>query len=115
MSEASGRAEMEVRLVEKSLQDDAFRQRLIEDSKGAVEQELGRRLPEDVRVVAVEETQDTIYLVLPSASIAGREGEALSEQELESVAGGINTDDYTGDPMTCVVQGHPECAGEIIS
>jgi hypothetical protein len=54
------------RLIEKSLQDESFRRRLIEDPKGAVEQELGTRLPEEVRVVSVEETQDTIYLVLPS-------------------------------------------------
>jgi hypothetical protein len=40
MSEASGREQMERRLVERSLQDDAFRQRLLEDPKGAVEEEL---------------------------------------------------------------------------
>ena len=88
MSEGSGRQEMERRLIEKSVQDDAFRQRLIEDPKGAVEQELGTRLPEEVRVVAVEETADTIYLVLPSTSMAGAEGGELSDRELESVAGG---------------------------
>ena len=57
MSEASGRAEMERRLIEKSLQDGSFRQRLVEDPKGAMEEELGTRLPEEVRVVTVEETR----------------------------------------------------------
>ena len=85
MSEASGRQEMERRLIEKSLEDESFRQRLIEDPKGTVEEELGTRLPEEVRVVTVEETQDTIYLVLPSTPIAGTE---LSDQQLESVVGG---------------------------
>jgi Nitrile hydratase, alpha chain len=85
MSEGSGRAEVERRIIQRSLEDDAFRQRLIEDPKGAVEDELGSRLPEEVRVVAVEETQDTIYLVLPSTPMAGGE---LSDQELGSVAGG---------------------------
>jgi hypothetical protein len=56
MSEVSGRTEMERRLIENSLEDDSFRRRLMEDPKGAVEDELGTRLPEDVRVVAVEET-----------------------------------------------------------
>ena len=70
MSEGSGRVEVERRLIEKSLQDDAFRQRLLEDPKGAVEQELGTRLPEDVRVVTVEESTDTIYLVLPGTPTA---------------------------------------------
>ena len=54
MSEASGRAEMESRLVQRSIEDESFRQRLIEDPKGAVEEELGTRLPEEVRVVSVE-------------------------------------------------------------
>ena len=88
MSEASGRQEIERRLIEKSLEDEAFRQRLIEDPKGAVEQELGTRLPEDVRVETVEETADTIYLVLPSTPMAGAEGGELSDQQLEAVAGG---------------------------
>ena len=86
MSEGAGRAEMERRLIERSLQDDAFRQRLLADPKAAVEEELGTQLPEEVRVQAVEETADTIYLVLPSASPVGEGGE-LSDRELEAVAG----------------------------
>ena len=74
---------MERRLVQRSLQDESFRQRLLEDPKAAVEQELGTRLPEDVQVVAIEETTDTVYLVLPSASPAGEAGE-LSDRELET-------------------------------
>jgi hypothetical protein len=87
MSEASGREQMERRLVQRSLQDDDFRRRLLEDPKAAVEQELGRRLPEGVQVRAVEETPDTIYLVLPSSSPVGEGGE-ISDRELEEVAGG---------------------------
>ena len=88
MSEATSRAEMERRLIEKGLADESFRQRLLDDPKGTVEQELGTRLPEEVRVVAVEETADTIYLVLPSTPMAGREGVELTDRELESVSGG---------------------------
>ncbi|HEX5851436.1 MAG TPA: NHLP leader peptide family RiPP precursor, partial [Rubrobacter sp.] len=62
MSEASNREQMERRLIEKSLEDESFRRRLVEDPRGAVEEELGARLPEGVRVEAVEETADTIYL-----------------------------------------------------
>ena len=62
-----------------------------------MEEQLRTRLPEEVRVVTVEETQDTIYLVLPSISMAGGEGGELSDQELQSVAGGW---DMTGDPQT---------------
>ena len=100
MSEGSGRAEMERRLIEKSIEDEDFRRRLIEDPKGTVEEELGTRLPEEVRVVTVEETQDTIYLVLPGTPMAGGEGEALSDQQLESVAGGSTSGSPWG-AFTC--------------
>jgi hypothetical protein len=85
MTEAAGggRAEVERRLVERSLEDDAFRLRLLE--------ELGIQLPAEVQVRVVEETADTIYLVLPSASPLGESGE-LSDRELEAVAGGEYTD-----------------------
>ena len=88
MSEAAGRAELERRLREKDLADDAFRQRLLSDPKAAVEEELGTRLPEDVRVVAMEETADIFYLVLPSHSTEAQEAGELSDRELEAVAGG---------------------------
>jgi hypothetical protein len=91
MTEASGgpgsRVEWERRLVQRSLEDEEFRQRLLDDPKGTMQQELGSRLPESVEVRVVEESADTIYLVLPSASVVGEGGE-LSDEALESVAGG---------------------------
>jgi hypothetical protein len=64
-SGGGGRAEVERRLVESSLQDESLRQRLLADPKATVEEEIGTRLPDEVQVIAVEETADTIYLVLP--------------------------------------------------
>jgi hypothetical protein len=109
MTEATGgggRAEIERTLVQRSLQDEDFRRRLLDDPKAAVEQEFGSRLPESVEVRAVEESAQSIYLVLPSASPLGQ-GE-ISDQDLEAVAGGSETATCYGDwSATC--QGPPHC------
>src|SRR5215217_3308085 len=101
MTEAAGsaRAEMERSIVQRSIEDEAFRQQLLADPKAAVEQELGTRLPEEVRMVTVEETADTIYLVLPSTPIAGTESGTLSDQQLESVAGAGTESGNWGCPL----------------
>ena len=104
MTEASagggGRAEVERRLVQRSMEDEDFRQKLLDDPKGALEQELGDRLPEGVEVRAVQESADTIYLVLPSTSAVGDEGGEISDEALEAVAGG---------ELTCGMQGTSPC------
>jgi hypothetical protein len=92
MTEAAGggRAEMERKLLQRGLEGESFRQTLLADPRTAIEDELGTRLPEDTKVVAVEQTSDTIYLVLPPAtSRATEQGEdELSDRELAGVAGG---------------------------
>ena len=68
MTEAAGggRYEVERRPIEKSLQDESFRQRLLAAPKAAVEEKPETRLLDAVQVRAVDETPDTVYLVLPS-------------------------------------------------
>jgi hypothetical protein len=104
MTEASGgggsRTEVERRLMKRSLEDESFRQSLLADPKGTMEQELGSRLPESVEVRAVEETPEIIYLVLPSASRVGQGGE-LSDQELEDVSGGKSAVTYCYGTCAC--------------
>ena len=94
-----GRAEIERRLINTFLQDEDFRQRLLDDPKGTLEQELGRGLPEGVQVRVVEESADTIYLVLPSASAVGEGGGSLSDQDLDAVSGG---EPAYGDTSFCI-------------
>jgi hypothetical protein len=88
MSEAADRQEMERRLVQWSLEDESYRKGLLADPKAAVEQDLGTRMPAGVRVVAVEESADTVYLVLPPRSKKVQDAGELSDRELEAVAGG---------------------------
>ena len=81
------RGAMEQRIIRRSLEDDVFRQRLLENPKTAIEEKLGTRLPEGVEIRAVEETLDTVYIVLPARPADVGAGE-LSDRELEGVAGG---------------------------
>ena len=115
MTEAIGgdRPEVERRLINRSLEDEEFRQRLLDDPKGAIEQELGSRLPESIEVRVVEESADTIYLVLPSVSPLGQ-GVELSDQELEAVSGGTGSDGIQMTPppyqYTGKETGDPACS-----
>jgi hypothetical protein len=52
MTEAAGggRAEWERTIVQRSMEDEDFRQKLLDDPRGVLEQELGSALPEGFEV-----------------------------------------------------------------
>ncbi len=75
-------------MIQRSVEDEELRQRLLSDPKGTVVQELGAKLPEGIEIRAVEETPETIYLVLPPRASTSQDGAELSDRELEAVAGG---------------------------
>ena len=105
MTEASGgntRTEMERRLVQRSFEDESFRRRLLEDPKGVVEEELGTRLSEGVQVQAVQETADTIYLVLPPRAETEHSSAEISEEALQAVAGGLGYYTDTHCYFSCI-------------
>ena len=85
------RREVEQRLIQKSQEDQAFRSSLLDDPKAAIEREVGATLPTGLRIQVLEETSNTVYLVLPQATSQAGSGGELSDQELESVAGGWGT------------------------
>jgi hypothetical protein len=59
------RVELHGRIVERAHADPAFRARLVETPREAIEEELGVELPASLEVVVVEETIDRIAVVLP--------------------------------------------------
>lgn len=91
MTEATGsdygRREMQRVVIQRSMQDDAFRRALLADPRAAIGREFGSELPEGGEIRVVEETADVVYIVLPPRSSVGPSGE-LSDSDLEAVAGG---------------------------
>ncbi|MEN9221973.1 MAG: NHLP leader peptide family RiPP precursor [Thermostichus sp. BF3_bins_97] len=76
-------------LVEKAMQDAAFKAELKANPKGALAQELGTELPANFEVQVLEATENKFYIVLPSDALAAAGADELSEEQLESVAGGV--------------------------
>ena len=78
------KSEQELRehVLTKATADEGFRERLVADPKGTVEQECGVQFPAGYRLEVHEESAATTHMVLPASS-------RLSERELEAVAGGF--------------------------
>ena len=74
------------RIIGRAWEDEAFKARLLSDPRAAIEQASGLQLPAGVSVKVLEETEDTLYFVIPSSPL-GAEGE-LSDEALAKVAGG---------------------------
>jgi hypothetical protein len=71
-------------LLNRATTDMDFRTRLLADPKGTVAAEVGAQIPENINVRVLEDSQDTVHLVLPPP----RANRPLTDAELESVAGG---------------------------
>lgn len=76
------RKDLEVHLITRALKDERFRQELLANPKAAVEQELGTKLPDNMEYKVLEETETTLYIVLPSNPYEG-----MAEAELQELLG----------------------------
>jgi hypothetical protein len=73
------RKDLEIHLISLALKDDAFKLDLLANPKAVVEKKLGTKLPEGIEINLLEETETTIYMVLPSNPYEG-----ISELELKN-------------------------------
>lgn len=81
----SGKAEdAKNKVITKALTDAAFKKELLANPNAAIEKAVGFKLPAGVKIKVVEDSASAVHLVLPAAPAKG----ALSDKELEGVAGG---------------------------
>lgn len=78
------RNELEAKLVAHAWQDEAFKQELISNPRAVLEREIGQEVPESTDIRVLEETGNTLYLVIPKKPSI----DELSEEQLEAIAGG---------------------------
>lgn len=76
------RKDLEIYLITRALKDEVFKQDLIANPKAVIEQELGTKLPENLKINVLEESEDTIYIVLPCNPYDG-----IHEDELQTSLG----------------------------
>lgn len=86
------RNEFEAIIIAKAWKDPAFRKRLLADPKKVMQEELtavypNAKLPNDLKIKVVEETDKELTIVLPVNPSGAGKG-ALSDEDLDAVAGG---------------------------
>jgi hypothetical protein len=81
--------DIEQLIVNKAMEDKAFKQELVNNPKAAIAKELNVELPAELEIEVVQQTPQKLYLVLPlEVTLEEEAGEELSEEQLEAVAGG---------------------------
>jgi hypothetical protein len=90
MTEKATRRDIEVQIIARAWKDPKFAEELRRDPTGVVSREMsamrpGAKLPPGLSIKVLEETPDTMYVVVPPRP---RGVDELSEDELIAVAGG---------------------------
>lgn len=85
------RKDLESKIIDLAWKDPNFKAELMQDPHAALEQGVEMLIPASVKIKVVEESPDTLYIVLPMNPDA-----ELSESELEGVAGGAGLDPVVG-------------------
>jgi hypothetical protein len=76
------RKDLEVHLITRAFKDEVFKRELLTNPKSVLEKELGTKLPEELEINVIEETENTVYMVLPCNPYEG-----MSEEELKASLG----------------------------
>lgn len=87
MADASKREQIQAAVITKAQEDAAFKEKLMQSPKEAMQEACGMAVPDGIEVEVLEEKPNKLYLVLPM-NVNDME---LSDELLEKVAGGSCT------------------------
>lgn len=80
---AKTRKDLEIELITQALKDEDFKKKLLANPKETIENKLGTKLPEELKISFLEETENTFYMVVPCNPYEG----ILEEVELRDTLG----------------------------
>jgi hypothetical protein len=94
------RGEVQDILTKYAAQDPGYRKALLKNPRMVLEKQLNNQIPSWLKIKTVEETADTMFVVVPYVP---KEGEELPDGALEMVAGGKGGGSGSGggDSYTC--------------
>ena len=84
MADASKRDKLMASMIAKAQEDAAFKEKLLQSPKEAMQEACGMEVPDGIEIEVLEEKPSKLYLVLPM-DVSDME---LSDEMLEKVAGG---------------------------
>jgi Nitrile hydratase, alpha chain len=80
------RKDIEAHIIAQAWKNEAYKQELLSNPKAIFEREFGVRLPAEAKVQVLEENSNNLHFVIPIRPNMSEE--ALSDEQLEAVAGG---------------------------
>ena len=81
------RNDFETAITQRAWKDEAFRAEFLADPKGTIEKYSGQKLPAGLKIFTHAEDDATLHFVIPNKPA---NADALSDEDLEKVAGGID-------------------------
>lgn len=61
------RTELQQKILEKAMKDEAFKKELMANPKEALKKEFNIEVPQDIDIKVLEETQKQVYVVIPAS------------------------------------------------